>query len=435
MKQLFLLLFSSLWIGMSAQSIALRNDSAVVDEDFSSELDLRLNPEFDANLPKSKEYSCYPFLSMKDNHIIMNGRNWDTLRRRLSQGILFGPPFSIVHIGDSHIQADGATGVARSVLQTRFGNAGRGFITPLKMAGTNEPRDYAITSTSRWHTAKLLKTPWAAEMQFSGVAISPVSRSFNVSISTLTRTLVTNPFSEVRIFYEGGRIIVDSAESRGRGLFFVSEYSEGYLSILLTESVTDITLEMHSDAEVTIAGFELLDDSVGLLYNAIGNNGATFSAYNSTGKMDDVSVLSPDLVILSMGANEAFGKVSDEEFKRAIDETVREISAAVPAAEFLLVTPMECQRRTGRSRRKTSYALNSNVGRLRNAMLEYGREKGIPVYDFYAVAGGFGASSKWLADELLSRDRVHNTWTGYDLQGRLLADALVEALLPSTDSL
>ena len=42
-----------------------------------------------------------------------------------------------LHIGDSHIQADYLSHTIRTKLQKKFGNAGRGLISPLKIAITN----------------------------------------------------------------------------------------------------------------------------------------------------------------------------------------------------------------------------------------------------------------------------------------------------------
>ncbi|HEU4497482.1 MAG TPA: hypothetical protein VFR70_10560, partial [Flavobacterium sp.] len=44
---------------------------------------------------------------------------------------------NIVHIGDSHIQADLMTNSIRKKLQQEFGNGGRGFIFPYSLARTN----------------------------------------------------------------------------------------------------------------------------------------------------------------------------------------------------------------------------------------------------------------------------------------------------------
>lgn len=423
------LLISAFILSASSTCFAQEQSFGVGNDD--TQMDLRVNPVIESAASFSKDYSEYPFLKLSENHIKMNGADWDSMLLRLPHSILYGPAFSIVHIGDSHIQADAATGVTRTMLQEHFGNAGRGMVTPLKMAGTNEPRDYSITSKTKWQTSKLLKTPWQAPMQFTGVAVSPLSKDFDLSVAMLTKTLRINPFSEIKIYYQGGPLEVRNVESRGDRLFYVPEESDGCLSILLTTSVTDVTLDLHADEKVVIGGISLGNAPNGLYYHSIGNNGATFQSYNNLQDFHRVAELDPDLVILSMGANEAFGKVSDAEFEASISRAIKAISDVRPGTRFLLVTPMECQRRTSsrRSRKKT-YAVNQNIRRLRNVILRYGAVNNIPVYDFYAVAGGEGASDKWIADGLMSRDRIHNTWSGYDLQGRLMFDALYEILRP-----
>ena len=61
---------------------------------------------------------------------------------------------SILHLGDSHIQAGFFSGAVRDSLQAVFGDAGRGLVAPLKLLGTNEPPDYTITSPNSWYGAK-----------------------------------------------------------------------------------------------------------------------------------------------------------------------------------------------------------------------------------------------------------------------------------------
>ena len=52
----------------------------------------------------------------------------------------------------------------------------------------------------------------------------------------------------------------------------------------------------------------------------------------------------------------------------------------------------------------------------------------VPVWDFYTVAGGDGASDRWIDANLFSRDRIHLINPGYTLQARLLFDALTPAV-------
>ena len=132
-----------------------------------------------------------------------------------------------------------------------------------------------------------------------------------------------------------------------------------------------------------------------------------------------------------MGTNEAFGKTTEEGMQNSIDVLVRNLRRSNPDAALLLVTPAECQRstRVGRGRRaRKTYSINSNVALMRKAILDYGREHHIPTYDWYAVAGGEGSSNEWIDAGLMSSDRIHDTWTGYALTGKLIYDALIEEI-------
>ena len=161
----------------------------------------------------------------------------------------------------------------------------------------------------------------------------------------------------------------------------------------------------------------LSGDRPGLFYHAIGNNGAAYETYNRIGNVGaGIAPLSPDLIIISLGTNEAFGKLNTTSFKNSVDRLVKNIRAANPDALLLLTTPMECHRSVATTRkvrvkgkngkRRTvnrtsrSYSVNPNIAPLRNVILDYGKEHGIAVYDWYEVAGGRGASSSWISNKL-----------------------------------
>ena len=114
-----------------------------------------------------------------------------------------------------------------------------------------------------------------------------------------------------------------------------------------------------------------------------------------------------------------------------MDMVVSDIKEANPFSEILLVTPMECQKSTRtRRRRARSFAVNEKIAVMRETILRYGRDKKIATYDWYSVAGDQGASSKWVGEELMAKDRIHHSHKGYLLNGQLLYEALNKALQP-----
>lgn len=137
--------------------------SQTVDPDADSDIETRENPVIDVDNADDTELVSIPaYIKLNRNHVILNGANWSQLRNAMSK--VGTHPVSIVHIGDSHLQADIATGHVRRSLQMDHGNAGRGLIAPLKMSGTNQPSDYTFASTMSWNAAKLMKWPWNQTM-------------------------------------------------------------------------------------------------------------------------------------------------------------------------------------------------------------------------------------------------------------------------------
>ena len=79
---------------------------------------------------------------------------------------------NIVHIGDSHIQADLMTGFIRKKLQERFGNAGNGFTFPHSLAKTNGGHYVRFNSNASWQSRRNIYAPEdGMNVGLSGIAL------------------------------------------------------------------------------------------------------------------------------------------------------------------------------------------------------------------------------------------------------------------------
>lgn len=389
----------------------------------AQQTELRLNPtlgdDMSAAVLEAAEYP--PFVNAGANVIQLNGADWSRIGEAFSR--TDSSVVHILHIGDSHVQAEGSTSRTRMHLQAKYGSAGRGLTAPLKLAGTNAPVDYSYKSPSAFSSSRLLKTPWATDMGFSGVAIKPSNRKYELELTC------GEPFDRF-IVYSLGESALDVDAMMPDVLAGYISPATGITDVLLTEPVTKVCVKMRGEGAVTAV--ELLRGDTGVEYSAIGNNGATFGNYNSIpGFGDAVERLAPDMIIISLGTNEAFGRVANAEMTSQIHALVETLREHNPDAVLLLTTPQECYRRTsvrrgkGRKRRTVRrYAVNTNVERMRNLIKDYATAHGIALYDWYEVAGGAGSASKWLGRRLMNTDRIHLTWDGYHLMGDMFYEAL-----------
>ena len=375
----------------------------------------------------SQEDIQYPFLRYSANVINLNEADWTELRKLYKESK--DNAFSIVNIGDSHLQADIGTGELRRLIQKRRGNAGRGLIAPLKLAGTNEPADYRLTLSSPVDKKSILvRRPWQTPMTFTGVGVKPVDNAFDLTLEMLGD--FPENFRFMRVYTTGDINVTQAKSTFGTPITYAQDKNleDGYVDLFFDAPVSSVVLSIFAPAAPTIHGLMLSKETPGIFYHVIGNNGASYKTYgwvDNFGK--GVSTLYPDLIIVSMGTNDAYNSTAPEEFRRQLDDLVKELARENPDAKIMLTTPKEAQRKTG-SGRASRYEVVDKIKTFRDIILEYGRQNKIPVYDFYTIAGGDGASFHWVEEGLLGGDRVHNTKTGYRLFGNLFYEALDRAL-------
>lgn len=344
------------------------------------------------------------FINTQANVITPNGANWSSLTEKFRQRAAGDSSvIRILHIGDSHIQAEMVTNELRRLLQAKYGNAGRGLMMPLRLAGTNQSHDYTATSPVKdVKQTRLLKLPWPVAPGVTGVAFQPGENT----------TVTWHPKCE-------GHKIKSAKLLSSKGITDVSPVS----------SVDSLTTDIAAGESV----YGLLTDNgkPGVLYSAIGNNGACYNDYLLINKFaEQTPVFAPDLIVLSMGTNEAFSYMTDDEITRSVHDVIRLLHYYNPDAQLLVLTPMECQKNRNHGHKPLSpyYDIllkNKEVAELIKAECQ---RLSVPVWDFYTVAGGDGASNKWIDANLFSRDRIHLVNNGYVLQANLLFKALTESL-------
>jgi LysM repeat protein/lysophospholipase L1-like esterase len=94
---------------------------------------------------------------------------------------------NIVHIGDSHIQADLQTDSTRRMLQSRFGNGGRGFVFPHRLAGTNGSSDLLFSSSVKWNSYRIISPPGSKPVGLGGFALDTPARDFYMKVGVKDR--------------------------------------------------------------------------------------------------------------------------------------------------------------------------------------------------------------------------------------------------------
>lgn len=125
----------------------------------------------------------YPFIQTDRNFVDNHTRGLHHFYRRLEM-LEAGKirTVNVVHIGDSHIQADWFSGQVRVELQQRFGSAGRGLVFPYSVARTNSPTDIHSTSSVSWEVQRNVTSNPKLPTGISGITLRTPRPDFGLNL-------------------------------------------------------------------------------------------------------------------------------------------------------------------------------------------------------------------------------------------------------------
>ena len=172
--------------------------------------------------------------------------------------------------------------------------------------------------------------------------------------------------------------------------------------------------------EFELNGVILENDKSGILYHNIGVNGAKLSDYNKYPMFfEQLKALQPDLIVVSLGTNESFDHMISQDYMQQLDIFIQSIKAQNPDTEILVATPPP-------SLFKRKYP-NTFCADYAQKTIDKAEELNYAVWDLYSQFGGLYGVGRNAQRGLIGRDKVHYTKAGYEKQGDLLADAILNA--------
>ena len=392
---------------------------------------------------------------------------------------------NIVHIGDSHIQADLMTNKVRENLQAVFGNAGRGLVFPHNLARTNGSWDIRFSSNGSWDNHRIVSQIDGSKVGLSGIALTSRSDDFAIELNAKQ---ASNFFNTIKIITPGNAnsfniatakrtITLESSVpktithkiKKGEAISIIAdkynvsvaqlkkanglrsnniragktlriptnemqrksiERSEFIPLPLLADQdthfyITEDPLEKiyllpnKNENTFTLSGVVLENNDPGIIYHNIGVNGAKLSDFNKYPLFfEQLKALQPDLIIVGLGTNESFDKMRAEDYMAQLDLFLKNIKEQETGAEILISTPSPSMFK----RKIPNVFVADYAQKIRNVA----EEDNFAVWDMYSQMGGLYAVTRNFKRGLMANDRVHYSKAGYEKQGNLLSEAILE---------
>ena len=393
---------------------------------------------------------------------------------------------NIVHIGDSHIQADLFTAKIRTQFQKVFGNGGFGFTFPYSVAKTNNSAPIRYSASGNFQSFRNLYADENRPVGLSGFSMEANSDDFAIQLNVKeaqfnsTKLKVITP-QNVNLFdvsvshknivverkvpkkithkVKPGEVLGGIADKYnvslkalkkanglksdmirdGKVLTIPSKATQSktstkteYIPIELQPSLfsNDYYSETPLDKIAIVPnqeidyfalnGLVLENNNSGVIYHSIGVNGAKASDYNKFRLFNEqLPVLNPDLVIISLGTNESFDKQSGEQYFANLNQMIQGIKDKNPQACVLVMTPPP-------SVLHRKYK-NTFIEKYAELIEENANVKNYAVWDLLQVFGGNKSIKRNAAKGYMARDKVHYSKAGYEKQGELFFEAFLQS--------
>lgn len=370
----------------------------------------------------------YSFLDIRTNKI-EESHELSSFFRKLDRLVQQdNTQINIVHIGDSHVQADYFPGTLRVLLQKSFGNAGRGFIFPYKIASSNGANDLQVSVFGEWSYCRSASSVKNGNYGITGYGLQTLDSAAGFLLA-LSGDDLNYEFTKLQLFTFDSPSSFDFVLSEQEKLENYDEIrmENGHSRVFFNHSQDSFQFAFQKNHSAQFFGefygVSLENEHPGIRYHAVGQNGAfVHSILKNTFFSEHLRALHPDLVIISLGTNDAFVKnnrLCRSCFKDHYKQLIRKVQLACPNASVLLTVP-------GDFYLKRKYHC-SDVSVMAEVIGELASESGCAVWNLHRVMGGNYSMLKWQEHGLAQNDLIHFTEKGYRLQGYLLYDALMDA--------
>lgn len=342
----------------------------------------------------------------------------------------------ITHYGDSPITNDGITGTVRRLMQTRFGDAGHGFILVDRPWAWYGHDAITFAPGGGWD-ADAFMNPKTRDGEFGlgGVSFRATGPGKYTRFGPASQGETGKNFSRMDVYYlqqpGGGQFSVDVNDRDAQVVSTSSDTTRsGFFEVKAQQSGANSFDIKSVGGEVRLFGAVLENDGPGVVYDSLGVNGAyaglLVSSMNQAHWIEQLQHRKPNLVVINYGTNESQYATPEqlERYDKDLREVVRRVREALPGISILIVSPMDRGQMAPGGKIITKPSIPMIVDLQRRVALA----TNCAFFNTYAAMGGDGTMAKWAAmpKRLVRSDLTHPTAEGAEIVGRLIYEALFD---------
>ncbi len=324
--------------------------------------------------------------------------------------------FSIVHIGDSHVEIGQFSGEIKRQLEKKYGKSEDAWMHPYQFFNKQSQKVFPIDTLGTWKRATI---KYPTETKLLGIT----GLGFYLGSETGSLKFTSNTFypeiTKVSLlhFYDGNPLPLKI--HKGKIHTQVISKNTAITEITFSSTEKEYALEFTKTADLLIYAIKLNSHPTrGISYHKFGVAGSTLKQFvnNTPLFMEQFRALKPNLLIVSLGTNDSYiDTLNEQKLVHEVRMFTEKLSRYSSKTAVLFTTAPDTKYDDRRPERLTE---TNRI--IRTIAME---NPTIALWDLHQIMGGDGSVDDWIKKNYMIFDHLHFTTAGYKLQGELFMEA------------
>ena len=324
--------------------------------------------------------------------------------------------FSIVHIGDSHVEIGQFSGEIKRQLEKKYGKSEDAWMHPYQFFNKQSQKVFPIDTLGTWKRATI-KYPNETKLLgitglgfYLGSEIGSLKFTSNTFYPEITKVSLLH-------FYDGNPLPLKI--HKGKIHTQVISKNTAITEITFSSTEKEYILEFTKTDDLLIYAIKLNSHPTrGISYHKFGVAGSTLKQFvnNTPLFMEQYRALKPNLLIVSLGTNDSYiDTLNEQKLVHEVRMFTEKLSRYSSKTAVLFTTAPDTKYDDRRPERLTE---TNRI--IRTIAME---NPTIALWDLHQIMGGDGSVNDWIKKNYMIFDHLHFTTAGYKLQGELFMEA------------
>ena len=329
--------------------------------------------------------------------------------------------FTIMHIGDSHLEIGQFSGEIKKQLFQDFGKGEIGWEFPYQLFNPQSMKVFPLETKGNWKRASIKQRKTEIPLGVTGLAFYlddslgelHFKKRIKDDLFTKIEFLHYMPTSNFLLNCDVAKISTRKvAENTG-------------LTTLTFENPTDEVVVKFNGKLMQPIIYALrinTNQNQGVTYHKFGVAGSTMDQFlnNTTLFQEQLTYINPELLIVSLGTNDSYiDSLNVPRITKQLTAFVKQIHKTVPNTTILFTTAPDTKYQNRRPQRISE--INTIIRNQVNS------DPSLVMWDLNHIMGGDNSIEEWCKRLYVNSDSLHFNPRGYRLQGELFMKAFRKA--------